>query len=436
MAEKLSQRRVDAATAPDGADVFLWDSELRGFGLRLRGGRRLYVVQYRNRAGKTRRVTLGATPPLTHTEARSRARQLLARVDAGADPQAEEQELRRRAKLEAANAPGRDIDTVMARYFDEKRRRTKPRTVDEQARLFARDVAPTLGRRSVSDVVRADVKALHTSMADRPVLANRVLFLLRAFFNWAETEGMRDDGRNPARNIALFPERARDRVATPTELKRLRRAWCIEHARRGAGDPSLAALQLIALTGWRKREVFTLRWDAVDRYTGRVVLQETKTDRSERALSREALALIATQPRLHDSPFVFPSSDPTKPMHDPRAAWDAIRRVARVANRHLHDLRHTFASTALALGIPYEVRQALIGHKAEGMTAQYSHVSFDVLRDAANQVCAQLTERMRYGAHPAPSANVLPMSDYATARNAMVDWPEREANHASRSVRR
>lgn len=53
--------------------------------------------------------------------------------------------------------------------------------------------------------------------------------------------------------------------------------------------------------------------------------------------------------------------------------WDGVCARAKMVDLRFHDLRHTFATRLQRLGVDYEVRQALIGHKMPGMTANYSH---------------------------------------------------------------
>src|SRR5262245_36155008 len=84
---KLKTETVAALDLDKGQrELFVWDTELAGFGLRLQGQRRTYVVQYRVN-GRSRRLTLGSTERLTLAQAREGARKLLARVSLGGDPQ-------------------------------------------------------------------------------------------------------------------------------------------------------------------------------------------------------------------------------------------------------------------------------------------------------------------------------------------------------------
>ena len=93
---KLTKRIVDAATAAKG-ELFLWDDELPGFGLRVKtSGAKSFLVQYRNANGRSRRLTLGRYGVLTVEEGRKEAKLALAEVVKGSDP-AESKKLARGA---------------------------------------------------------------------------------------------------------------------------------------------------------------------------------------------------------------------------------------------------------------------------------------------------------------------------------------------------
>jgi integrase len=445
MADKLTDARLRAMPAPDTGRTTLTDQVVPGLLFTVTPtGHRSWSFRYRvrgaGRAAAPKRLTLGTFPAVPLATARDLARRCAAAVAAGGDPLAERQaeveaaraaeeaaELEREteARAHAREDAGR-LSVLMVAYFDHKRRTLKraARTVEEQERLWRRDMAPVFGARRAEDITRKDVRGFMRTMADRPVLANRCLFLLTTAFNWMiDEEHIGETSANPCARIAKYPETPRERRITPTEWKRLRRAWQLVHARRVrlvANTPAAAnatavmntvdfdVLHFLALTGWRKREAFALEWAHVDRLTRTATLPTTKTGRSTRALSPEALAVLVARPRL--GPYVFPSpTNPARPLHDPRATWDDIRRVARVSDVTLHDLRRHVATIAAELGLPYEVRQALLGHRAEGMTAQYTIVSPEVLRGAAERVGAQLVHLATYGAHE-PGARVLPIT--------------------------
>ena len=92
---KLTKRVIDAARTAKG-EIFLWDDELPGFGLRVKAsGAKSFLVQYRNANGRSRRLTLGRYGVLTVEEAPQEAKLALAEVVKGADP-AESREARAR----------------------------------------------------------------------------------------------------------------------------------------------------------------------------------------------------------------------------------------------------------------------------------------------------------------------------------------------------
>jgi hypothetical protein len=85
---KITKRTVDAAR-PGQRDSYVWDDDLKGFGLKVTpAGRKVYLIQYRlgGRKGRTRRVTIGRHGAVTPDEARAQAKALLGLVAAGQDP--------------------------------------------------------------------------------------------------------------------------------------------------------------------------------------------------------------------------------------------------------------------------------------------------------------------------------------------------------------
>src|SRR5438270_3199932 len=210
---KLTKRLVEGVTPPPSGELNLWDTEVPGFGLRVRaGGRRVYIIEYRNRERRKRRITLGPHGKLTVDQARKRARQDIAAVGRGEDP-ADVQLTERRALTFAELAK---------RYLEQHARpKKKPASVAADERILRLYVLPALGRRKVNAVGLREVADLHHSMRDKPVQANRTLALLSKMLGLAERWGYRPPSSNPCRGVDHFPERPRERFLSASELARL-----------------------------------------------------------------------------------------------------------------------------------------------------------------------------------------------------------------------
>lgn len=213
---KITKRSVEALTrplTPDQGDVFAWDSDMPGFGVRVKpSGVCSYVVQYRNRQGRSRRITLGRHGVLTPDEARKLARQHLASVDKGSDPATEAQAARSAATIASL------CDRYLREYATAHK---KPRSAAEDRRLIDRQIRPVLGAHKVEAITRADMAKLHHALRETPYEANRTVALLSKMFNLAEVWGIRPDASNPCRHVQKFREAKRERFLSADEVTRL-----------------------------------------------------------------------------------------------------------------------------------------------------------------------------------------------------------------------
>jgi integrase len=382
---KITKRVVDGIH-PEARDVFIWDSELKGFGVRVKpSGTRSYLVQYRNAHGRSRRLTIGTHGRLTAEEARKRARAILADVDKGGDP-AEAREAYRKAPTMAELAD---------RYIAEHVPRMKPRSATEERRMIGRRVLPALGPRKVADVTRADVVKLHHSLRAAPIQANRVIGLLTRMLNVAEKWGIRPDGSNPCRHVERFKEAKRERYLTADELARL--GDVLAEAERTATElPSVvAAIRLLVLTGCRLSEVLTLKWEHVDFAAACLRLPESKTGAKTVHLSAPAASLLAAVVREEGSPWVIQGARHGQHLVNLGNAWRRIRKAAGIPDVRLHDLRHSFASVAVGLGEGLPMIGKLLGHSQVQTTARYAHLAADPVKAATERVGAAIDGMMR-----------------------------------------
>ena len=408
MKGKITKRTVDALDADPSSDVFLWDSDLSGFGVRVKpsGARSFLIAYYAPGLHRTRRrLTLGAYGKLTVESARKKATTLLARVVNGEDPALEGSDERRAAKDET-------VAKLFAQYLEDGVGRRKPRTLEFYESLGRLYILPALGKMPVAKVTHRDAAQLHSSLREKSVTANRVGRLVRSFFYWLNKRG-NVTGENPAKNLDWFPEEARDRFLTVEELSRLGQALRVaetvglppapKHKKKPgtkraknagmftseivpANPVAVSALRFLIFTGWREQEALTLKWSEVNLATGIATLGDTKTGKSVRAITAPALALLDAQPRVDESPYVFPGRDPKRPLRETQRLWHAVRCAAELEGLRLHDLRHSVASFAGAHGYSLFLIGKLLGHKTARSTERYAHITDDARKVMADNV--------------------------------------------------
>jgi integrase len=398
MIGKLTKRAVDALR-PQDVDSFFWDSELKGFGVKVTPkARRVFVYQYWTRPPLKRvrrRATIGTFPAITVEQAREAAHRLALRVSNGEDPAGEASA----ARLSAKDAT---VAAVSAEFLTESTGKLKPRTRAEYERLFKANIVPALGKKAIADVSLRDVTALHSANRETPSLANHVLTLLGTLLYWAESRGYRARGTNPVRDVEKYPENYRERFLSAEEVGRLGAALtkALERAEsRDTPNPAdlfaVAAIRFLALTGWRRGEALSLKWSDVDLKRGAATLPHSKTGRSYRAIGAPAVALLASLPRLQGSPYVFPST--MKPGHhltEVRKTWDYARRGAGLSDVRLHDLRHNVASWAVGGGTSLYLTGALLGHVRAETTQRYAHLQEDARKAAADSVSSEIASAL------------------------------------------
>ena len=389
---KLSTRTVGRLTVTERDAVF-WDRDLPGFGVRVYpSGTKTFVVQSRGE-GRSRRITIGRHGAMTAGEARRRAARIIARIKYWDDP--------------APPAPARAEVTVAelaARYLEEHVAiRCKPRTRVLYRAAVRQYIVPALGEAPVSSVRREQVAALHHALRETPYAANRAVHLLARILDMAEDEGLRPRGANPCRSIEKFRERPHERFLSEGELRRLGRV--LEAAAGGGGGASpaaVAAIRLLVLTGCRRSEILGLRWEQVDLEAGELRLPDSKTGARLVPLSPAAAEVIAELPRIPGNPWVIAGRKTGAPLRNLQYPWEILRARAGLEDVRIHDLRHSFASRALALGESLSMIGELLGHRRVRTTARYAHLALDSVKTSASRVAGSIESDLLAGGGPAP----------------------------------
>lgn len=388
---------------PANKDVWLWDTQLPGFGVRVKPtGRKTYMVQYRDMSGHTRRVTLGMHGVLTSEQARAAAQQMLAAVARGENP-AEK-------KIEARTQPTEEptVEDLSERYIREWAEvRKKPRSVADDTHKLDAYIKPEFAGRPLVSITRADVIRLQHKLKDTPYQANRTLALLSKMMNLAEEWGWRPDGTNPCRRVVKYKEKKRERYLSEKELTLLGEA--LRERDKSEYWAAVLAIRLLLLTGARLGEVLSLKWEYVDFERGLLFLPESKTGAKVIQLGPPAIKLLSEVPRKEGSPWVCPGERGPDHIADLNGPWRRLKKqVNEIQDKaqkegklkekdrvdfstlRLHDLRHTFASVGAGRGLGLHVIGGLLGHTQAATTARYAHLASDPLKQAAGIVAGHI----------------------------------------------
>ena len=148
----------------------------------------------------------------------------------------------------------------------------------------------------------------------------------------------------------------------------------------------MAAIRLLVLTGARLNEILTLRWDWVGFDAQCLRLPDSKTGAKTVYLNPPAMKVLAEIPKLEGNPHVICGGKSGAHLINLQKPWRRIRKQAGLDDLRLHDLRHSFASIAVASGMSLPLIGALLGHSQPQTTARYAHLSDDPLKKAAKTV--------------------------------------------------
>lgn len=419
---EISKRVVDGAPVPEIGEVQIWDTAIKGFFLRVYpSGRRVYALKYRV-AGRQMKHTLGEHgQPTTETaeEARKKAKLALKNIEEGRNPDW--------AKIEAAEAI--TVDDLIDAYLKEGPA-TKPA---KRASTWAidgsnlkRHIRPLLGKLKANTVAQADAAKAIRDIADGKTAkkektgprglaritggagtARRTRTTAAAMFAWGLEQKLIRMDANPFAGVKLSAPPVRERFLSREEAIAFLDALNTLEKAQTVSAAFCDALRLLLLTGARKTEVLGLKWSEVDFERSRLVLPPERTKAGGKTgerrifVSPPALVILAKRRDaveterakakgknrpFHPSPFVLPAARGEGHAVGLRRAFQKVCKEAKLGSLRVHDLRHSFASFAIADGASLFLIGKLLGHASTRTTERYAHLSGDPLQDAAAMV--------------------------------------------------
>ena len=244
---------------------------------------------------------------------------------------------------------------------------------------------PWFEGRPIGDIAAHDVRRWFASLHNTPVSADRSAPILSVIMRQAEVYGYRPEGTNPCAGIRRYRRQGRERFLSTAEIRRLGEVL----ARQEADHPQATAIiRLLLLTGCRKGEVITLKWRFYRE--GKLFLPDSKTGPRTIWLSSAAREVLDSLPRTAVWVFPSPRTDGFLTAVAVDRVWCRVRAEADLCEVRLHDLRHSYASMALAQGETVLTIGRLLGHRDPATTLKYIHLADSMVREAVDTVGAVL----------------------------------------------
>lgn len=381
----LNKTTAKKLALPAGKNDFVyWDNVVAGFGLRIRaGGKRSWIVQYRVNS-VMQKATIGPADAIEPDDARNEARRLIGDVAKGSDPAKVKRQVKALTKF------GELVEPFLAYAGD----RQKPSTHEATTRNL-RTHAKALHATAVRDIGRSDISRLHERVSEKsgPVQANRVLAALSGFFAWAVGKGHLD--LNPVMAVPKNAEKPRERVLSDDEIRTIWKGT-------DSGSNYDRILRLLLLTGTRRTEVGSMRWEEVNGNG----LWTVPAERMKNGLPHEVSLSVQAQACLPPSGegatqtgFVF-----GKTIDGDRRGYSGwSRSKARLDGRlklpawGLHDFRRTMSTRLHEADIQPHIVEALLahvsGHKG-GVAGVYNKASYRDQKRQALELWASMIEKI------------------------------------------
>lgn len=381
--KRLTKRSVDAAR-PNDREYVLWDSDIRGFGLKVMpNGRKIFLLKYRPDRSHYHKPTLGVYGSITPDLARNKAKDILADVAKGKCPGCEK-------KIERVSLTFAEL---AQRYIDEYARPRKRSWQEDQRILLGakgrggrgKDVKYKKGYFPSWQSKRADT-VTPTEIATRlfaikknngPVMANRARASVSGMYAWAKGNVQIPlIEENPVRDISPpSDENDRERVYTEKEIRNLWEAF----GKVGVIGP---IYKNVLVTGQRRSEVAGTPWQEIDGGLWTIPSARTKNKRVHAVpLSEFALELFEVQQGRHKT-WAYPSpTRPDQPISSMSRAAAEVKKLSGVTDFRSHDLRRTMATECTKMGFSRFLVDRLLNHTDQGVGGVYDR--HDYLKEKA-----------------------------------------------------
>ena len=353
MPTHLNDRAV-AALKPADKRYLVFDDEVEGLAIQVQpSGSRSWVFHWTEKF-RQRRVTIGRFPVWTTGKARTHAGKMRLKADAGEV---------------VVEARGSSVAELIKEWREEVVKLTRrPSTATAYGYMIEKNIVPEFGKDQPKDITRNRVEKWHGLIAQQtPIHANRVLGTLSSFMSWLEHDGLID--KNPCRGVKRRPENQRQVYLSAVEIPKAHEALRADNFNRAAA----MALRLALLTGARIGEVIGLVKSQID-VAHKVWIKPAATTKQKKLhilpMQKEALDLALELIELG-----LPDYESCK------RCWERARKVIGREDVHIHDLRHSRASSLARRKASLMEIGKVLGHSSPATTQRYAHLVVEDIRN-------------------------------------------------------
>jgi integrase len=424
MAKRQITTTLVKNTSPAATDIWVSDTELRGFGLRVRpNGSKYFVYRYQLN-GKRKLKILGPSNVLTVARARKAALELAGVVAADRDPLQEEQDRLEQVAREKEEAEAQvSLSDFCDIYLEDakkglvtyRQRPKKASTLAVDDGRIERHIKPIIGKVKLPSLTGKDVSRLYeavltgeTAVDEKtgprgraivtggPTAANRAVGLLGGILSYARKKHLIEG--NPVQGFEKHADKERDRVLTDKELKALgNKTRAIEADEEATGAERMAAqvIRVLLLSGCRASEITAIKKDELDVEGSCIRFGDTKTGRQVRALGSAAISQLQRAPGFKDdkAEYLYPATRGDGSLSSIGKIWRQIRDDLKLEGVTPHSFRHTFATIAHdELGYSERTIDGLLGHAFK--KGKYIHTVDRTLVMTANSVSAEIEKKI------------------------------------------
>jgi len=389
--KRLTVARIADLKAPKKGQLFLWDREVPGLAVRLTPkGAKSYIFQ-KSHGGRSLRMTIGATSAWKLPEAREEARRLHRLIDKGIDPRLEKADQKRLGALE-----GMQVEDMWTEYLEAHQDRWSDRHMADNEYMSREDdgekaagiLRPLLemgvGEIDAPTLIKWAKKALsakskHAINQGKHSALRKGYIRFKAFWRWAY---QREEYKNGMADPSIFSNP--DLKALIPKIKPKRdvlekgqlEAW-FDAVSKISTKVISAYLQILLLTGTRRRELSSLEWKHVDDRWKKIHLKDkVEEEGRDIPLTPYVEFLISSLSRTKGyvkNEYVFSSkTSKSGKLEEPRIAHKNALRIAGLPeDLSLHGLRRSFSTLSEWIEMPSGITAQIMGHKPSAIQEKH-----------------------------------------------------------------